>query len=111
MNLILGRFGHAMLDSSDISDSHNFSNGRIAEYIHNIVAGADKQIVWVFNAQRFAVGCMNRVWLERMCLLQFPNFLRDHQSKLASSSMPDKMPRQSVNASLAAGASAKEATL
>ena len=91
MNLILGRFGHAMLDSRDISNSHNFPNGRIAEYIHNIVARADKQIVWVFNAQRFPVGCMDRVWLERMCLLQFPNFLRDHESKLASSSITDKV--------------------
>jgi hypothetical protein len=83
-----------MLDLRDISNSHNFPNGRIAEYIHNIVAGTDKQIVWVFNAQRFAVGCMNRVWLERMCLLQFPNFLRDHQSTLACSQMTDKIDKE-----------------
>ena len=102
---------NTVLDSCDIWNSDYIPQSFVFENIDQMITGADEQIVRVLHAQCFSIRCVDSVRLEWASLLQLSNFVCDHDSKLASSSMADKMSLQHSNLSPTLVASAKEATV
>jgi len=110
-----------MFDPRDIRDGNYLSQGFVFENIDNMITRTDEHVIRMFHPQRFSIRCIDCVRLEWSSLLQLSNFVRDHEVKLTSSSVADKIDKgctepvasclKVCNASLAAGALANAATL
>lgn len=91
MNFRFSFFTNVVLDSGDIRHGKNVTDRFFFENVNDMIARADEQMVRFFYPQCFAVGCVDCERLERLSLLQLPNFVRDHQSRVIFSTVTDKI--------------------
>jgi hypothetical protein len=83
-----------MFDPCDVRDGNYVSQGFVFENIDNMIARTDEQVIRTLHAQCFSIRCVDSVRLEWSSLLQLSNFVRDHELKLAFSSMGDKVDKE-----------------
>jgi hypothetical protein len=80
-----------MLDSGDVWNSNDFSQGFVLENVNNMVAWTNEQIIRMLHPQRLSVRGMDGVRRKRTSLLQLSNFVRDHLVILNCAVSADKI--------------------
>jgi len=80
-----------MFDPRDVRNGNYVSQGFVFENIDNMITRTDEHVIRMFHPQCFSIRCIDSVRFEWSSLLQLSNFVRDHESKLASSSITDKV--------------------